>query len=148
MQYILPNSVPTLTSQTPFGFSICYSMRLVCCHSQKYDTKLILRIDFHCMLAISASSPKHPNETSQTSAAALVHLSKSYSLINARISGPDPVSNSTIAAVTSLIIYQRLQDQRSTGLIHFDGLCRMIELRGGMAELSKDNRSLAQKPFR
>jgi len=47
-----------------------------------------------------------------------------------------------------LAIYQRLHGQQSLGLVHFKGLHRMIQLRGGLAKLAKENRTLAQKPWR
>jgi hypothetical protein len=69
-------------------------------------------------------------------------------MTNARLSGPDACSNKAIAVVTMLAIYQRLHHQQAVGLVHFAGLQRMIALRGGLEELSRDNRAVAQKPWR
>lgn len=82
------------------------------------------------------------------SSKALYHISQAYSLVNMKLSGPDCVSDNAIAAVVSLAIYQQIHHLYSTGLIHLDGLRRMIELRGGMAKLIKQNRALAVKPLR
>jgi hypothetical protein len=79
---------------------------------------------------------------------ALDHITKAYYLVNKRLSGEGAVSDATIAVVTTLAIYQRIHQQHSTGLIHFHGLTRMIELRGGMAKVSRANRPLALKPWR
>ncbi|KAF4927585.1 hypothetical protein CGCVW01_v002400 [Colletotrichum viniferum] len=61
---------------------------------------------------------------------------------------PHAISDSAIAAVVTLAIYQQIHQQHSTGLIHLRGLHRMIGLRGGIARLMKENRPLALKPLR
>jgi hypothetical protein len=48
--------------------------------------------------------------------------------------------------VSMLAIYQRMHHQHAIGLVHFAGLRRMIGLRGGLAQLGRENRELAQKP--
>jgi hypothetical protein len=69
-------------------------------------------------------------------------------MTNARLSGPDACSDKAIAVVTMLAIYQRMHHQQAVGLVHFQGLRRMIALRGGLAQLSRNNRAVAQKPWR
>ncbi|KAH9206689.1 hypothetical protein DL95DRAFT_438854 [Leptodontidium sp. 2 PMI_412] len=103
---------------------------------------------FHCTLAISASYVDFYERRPRMSSKALYHISQAYSLVNKKLSGPDFVSDNAIAAVVSLAIYQQIHHLYSTGLIHLDGLRRMIELRGGMAKLIKQNRALAVKPLR
>ena len=68
--------------------------------------------------------------------------------VNLKLSGPESVSDSAIAAVVTLAIYQQIHHLHSVGLIHLNGLYRMIELRGGIARLMKENRALALKPLR
>ncbi|KAL3464470.1 hypothetical protein BJX64DRAFT_91342 [Aspergillus heterothallicus] len=103
---------------------------------------------FHSTLAISASYidfvQRKPSVSSQT----LYHISEAYSLVNAKLSGPLPVSDSAIAAVVSLAIYQQVHGQPQTGLVHLTGLCRMIAMRGGISKLMQENRALALKPLR
>jgi len=106
-----------------------------------------MMLDLHGVLAIKASFAeysKHANPCPM----ALKHLSKAYRLTQARLSGPDAISDMAIAAVTMLVIYQLVHGEPRIGLVHFNGLCRMIELRGGLAELGKHDRALAQKPWR
>lgn len=69
-------------------------------------------------------------------------------MTNQRLSSSDACSDQAIAVVTMLAIYQRLHHQQAIGLVHFQGLRRMVELRGGLAKLASDNRALAQKPWR
>lgn len=69
-------------------------------------------------------------------------------MTNERLSGSDACSDQAIAVVTMLAIYQRMHHQQAVGLVHFQGLRRMVELRGGLAKLALENRALAQKPWR
>ncbi|KAF2229725.1 hypothetical protein EV356DRAFT_455228 [Viridothelium virens] len=103
---------------------------------------------FHSTLAISASYVDFFERKSSISPKTLHHISKAYELVNLRLSGPQSVSDSAIAAVVTLAIYQQVHHQHSTGLIHLNGLYRMIQLRGGIARLMKENRALALKPLR
>ena len=69
-------------------------------------------------------------------------------MVNLKLSGPESVSDSAIAAVITLTIYQQIHRLHSIGLIHLNGLYRMIQLRGGIARLVKENRALALKALR
>jgi hypothetical protein len=69
-------------------------------------------------------------------------------MTNERLSGSESCSDKAIAVVTMLAIYQRMHHQQSIGLVHLNGLRRMVELRGGLARLTSENRGLAQKPWR
>lgn len=113
------------------------------------DLKILTsNIDFHCTMAISASYVDFSERKPGISPRSLYHVSKSYGLVNQKLSGPGYVSDSAIAAVVSLAIYQQIHHQHSTGLIHLNGLYRMIQLRGGIEKLLKENRALALKPLR
>ncbi|RYP11329.1 hypothetical protein DL764_000147 [Monosporascus ibericus] len=113
----------------------------------KFD--MVKSIWVNCVLADEASSyvdffERKPGISSK----ALYHISKAYGLVNLKLSGPESVSDNAIAAVVTLAIYQQIHQQHSTGLIHLNGLYRMIQLRGGIARLMKENRALALKPLR
>jgi hypothetical protein len=69
-------------------------------------------------------------------------------MTNTRLSGPEACSDKAIAVVTMLAIYQRMHHQQAVGLVHFEGLRRMINLRGGLKRFSRENRTVAQKPWR
>lgn len=103
---------------------------------------------FHSTLAISASYVDFFERKPGISSKTLYHISKAYALVNLKLSGPESVSDSAIAAVITLAIYQQIHIQHATGLIHLSGLYRMIQLRGGISRLMKENRSLALKALR
>lgn len=104
--------------------------------------------DFHCTLAISASYVDFFERKPAVSSKTLYHISQAYALVNLKLSGPESVSDSAIAAVITLAIYQQIHHLHSAGLVHLNGLYRMIQLRGGIARLMKDNRALALKSLR
>ncbi|KAL2829804.1 hypothetical protein BDW59DRAFT_142053 [Aspergillus cavernicola] len=103
---------------------------------------------FHSTLAISASYVDFFRRKPAISSKTLHHISQAYALVNIKLSGPFSVSDSAIAAVVSLAIYQQVHHQPATGLLHLHGLYRMIQLRGGIARLMQENRALALKPLR
>ncbi|KAJ5176141.1 uncharacterized protein N7482_002018 [Penicillium canariense] len=104
--------------------------------------------DFHSTLAISASYVDFFRRKPVISSKTLHHISQAYALVNIKLSGPFCVSDSSIAAVVSLAIYQQVHHQPETGLVHLHGLYHMIQLRGGIARLMQENRALALKPLR
>lgn len=104
--------------------------------------------DFHCTLAISASYVDFFQRKPGISSKTLHHISQAYALVNMKLSGPDSVSDSAIAAVITLAIYHQIHHLHSTGLQHLHGLYRMIQLWGGIARLMKENRPLALKSLR
>jgi hypothetical protein len=107
-----------------------------------------MSLDFHSVLAITASFADVFGGRREVSREALGHLSEAYKMVNQKLQGPESVSDTTIATVITLAIYQRVHHQQQTGLIHFYGLLRMIELRGGIETVQKQNRALAQKALR
>ncbi|KAI3392381.1 hypothetical protein diail_5769 [Diaporthe ilicicola] len=103
---------------------------------------------FHSTLAISASYVDFYQRKPSVSPKTLYHISKAYELVNTRLSGPQCVSDSAVAAVISLVMYQQIHGQHSAGLMHLRGLYQMIRLRGGIRRLLKENRALALKALR
>lgn len=104
--------------------------------------------DFHSTLAISASYVDFFRRKPGISSKILHHISQAYVLVNIKLLGPLSVSDSAIAALVSLAIYQQVHHQPATGLVHLHGLYRMIQLRGGIARLMQENRALALKLLR
>lgn len=76
------------------------------------------------------------------------HLSLAFRLINDKLSGNEAASDTTIAVVLTMSHYYRLQGQFSQGLVHLQGLERMVKMRGGISNLRMKQYTLAQKIFR
>jgi transcription factor-like protein len=109
---------------------------------------LTTSIDLNCTLAIASSFTDSFGGHAQASPRSLNYLSKTYALVNKKLSGPEATSSSVIATVTSLVVYHRIHDFQETGLIHFHGLERIIRPRGGMAALARESPIIALKPWR
>ncbi|KAK8035446.1 hypothetical protein PG993_010441 [Apiospora rasikravindrae] len=75
----------------------------------------------------------------------MTHMAKTYQIINKRLSGPEALCDGSIAVVTSLAMHEDLNQQQSTAMLHFQGLRRMIDLRGGIKQLFLINRHIGQK---
>ena len=151
MRCFRPNSARNSTSSSRFGLIMSWQMKHVSnvstCHVHS-PTLIPYPPDFHSTLAISASYVDFFERKPGISSKTLYHISQAYALVNLKLSGPESISDSAIAAVVTLAIYQQIHHLHSTGLIHLNGLYRMIQLRGGIARLMKENRALALKPLR
>jgi hypothetical protein len=113
-----------------------------------YIPNINTAIDFHSAVATSVIALNNLLVKQEDPEQAMRHLSRTFHLVNQRLSSPDPVSDSTIAVVVSLTHYDRLRGQYRQGLVHLEGLRQIVELRGGVSEFTKSHRSLALKIFR
>ncbi|KAE9380886.1 hypothetical protein N431DRAFT_396161 [Stipitochalara longipes BDJ] len=102
---------------------------------------------FHQAVATSIKYNDSHFEKADDDTESLCHLSRAICLINEKISGKDALYDTTIAAIVGLIGHERLQNQHQTVMIHFKGLQRIIELRGGVTCLMS-NAHLVDKIFR
>ncbi|KAH8666891.1 hypothetical protein BX600DRAFT_511780 [Xylariales sp. PMI_506] len=102
----------------------------------------------HCSLAVVFSYTDYFIGHAHVSPRALSHLTKAYALVNKNLSAIEATSMMTIAAVTTLAMFQSIHHLHTVGMIHFEGLRKIIRGRGGMAKLGRENAALAQKPWR
>jgi hypothetical protein len=65
---------------------------------------------------------------------ALSYLSNTLSLVNRRMQGEEALSDSTLCMVMMLILQEQIPHEE-TSQIHYEGLRRMIKLRGGLSQL-------------
>ena len=78
----------------------------------------------------------------------MYHLSQTFRLINERLSGTEALSDRTMVVVVAMTQYERLQGHYGQSLVHFKGLQRMVELRGGISQLMNVKPGLVQKVLR
>ncbi|KAK4118256.1 hypothetical protein N657DRAFT_583939 [Parathielavia appendiculata] len=69
-------------------------------------------------------------------------------MINSRLSGRDAFTDETLIVVLVLGLYERYQGEYHRGLVHLNGVQRILELRGGLRSLVKTRPDLARKIFR
>ncbi|KAJ8069238.1 hypothetical protein OCU04_002904 [Sclerotinia nivalis] len=102
----------------------------------------------HCGVAVSITALNNLIINQEDPKTAMHHLSRAFRLINDKLSGNDAVADTTIAVVLTMSHYYRLQGQFRQGLVHLQKLEKMVEMRGGIASLEKEQFTLAQKIFR
>uniref|UniRef100_A0A8H7K555 Transcription factor domain-containing protein n=1 Tax=Bionectria ochroleuca TaxID=29856 RepID=A0A8H7K555_BIOOC len=100
---------------------------------------------FHIVMAISITSLNNVMAQGEDPALALQHQGRTVYLINSRLSQANPVSNANLAVVVMIAQYERLRGRFLESLVHLDGLYSMVEMRGGIATLIRDEPSLGQK---
>ena len=79
---------------------------------------------------------------------AMHHLSQTFRLINKRLSQNTVVSDATMAVVVIMAQFERHQGEYERGMVHLEGLFQMVEMRGGILNLTRHKPSLTQKIFR
>ncbi|TGO37416.1 hypothetical protein BHYA_0098g00400 [Botrytis hyacinthi] len=115
-------------------------------HSFK-DKRMIQR-SLHCGVAVSVTALNNIVLNQEDPKIAMHHLSLAFRLINDKLSGNEAASDTTIAVVLTMSHYYRLQGQVIQGLVHLQGLERMVKMRGGISNLRRKQPTLAQKIFR
>ena len=112
--------------------------------------------DFHGAMAVffaacpslpALSSPS-PTANQDNWGARMRHLGLALRLVNTRLSGKDPASTETVTTVLVLGLYERQQGEFRRGLVHMDGMQRMLQMRGGILEFAKNNPDIARKILR
>ncbi|KAI0100180.1 hypothetical protein GGR51DRAFT_374339 [Nemania sp. FL0031] len=103
---------------------------------------------FHCNIAMASACAAFITGDESHSPVALHHMSQAYRLVNQQLSSDEALSDTTIAVVASINIYDRLYGDPQKALVHLNGVTRMIALRGGIRELAKRNFIIAEKAFR
>lgn len=79
---------------------------------------------------------------------ATLHLTRTLRLVNKKLSGDEALSDTTMSAIVAMTQYERLRGHYRQAMVHFEGLRRIVELRGGIANLVAHLPAIAQKIFR
>ena len=104
--------------------------------------------DFHGAMAIFMTAFPVSQSGRSHETARVRHLCLALQLTNACLSGKNAASNETVMVVLTLGLYERYQGEYRRGLMHLDGLVRMVELRGGIHEFGTSRLDLARKILR
>ncbi|KAF7558920.1 hypothetical protein G7046_g5233 [Stylonectria norvegica] len=75
------------------------------------------------------------------------HLGKAVRLVNEKLDTAEALTSSSLSVVNFLVVRDIHRGEQSSAEIHFNGLRKMVELRGGLSELEADcaDGTLAQK---
>jgi len=111
---------------------------------------LMITLDFHCTAAMSVAVGKvlRLRIQKEEEAEGMRHMTQTLQILSKKIVGEEATADSTIATIIVLTQYERLLGQHQRAHIHFQGLGRILQLRGGLARLAREKPSLAQKIIR
>lgn len=65
----------------------------------------------------------------------LYHLSQTFALVQTRLTSDEALSDSTLGIILMLIIQEQVRNEHQKAEVHYEGLRKMIELRGGLCQL-------------
>lgn len=63
---------------------------------------------------------------------ALYHVSQTLTLVNGRLNSNEALSDSTLGIILMLILQEQIRNQQREAEVHYDGLIKMVRLRGGL----------------
>lgn len=109
---------------------------------------LTSRVDFHIAMAMSIASANKVAPMTRHADWELRHLSHTLCLVSQRLSSSDATSDATLAAVAMIAQYERHEGRHEHGLLHMNGLLQLVNMRGGIGNLLRENIVLAQKLVR
>ena len=70
---------------------------------------------------------------------AVHHLSRAVNLVNTKLGTVEALSDSNLAAVNFLVVHHLIREEYEQAQVHYNGLQKMVELRGGMAQLAHND---------
>jgi hypothetical protein len=100
---------------------------------------------FHCAVATSILCLNNLVTKQEGILQAMSHISHTFRLINQRLSLQEEISDTTMAVIVSMAQYERHQNQYQRGFVHVQALRRMVQLQGGLLQVSKSHHILVQK---
>jgi hypothetical protein len=71
----------------------------------------------------------------ESSPTALHHISQTIAAVVGRLQGNEALSDSTIVIIISLVHQEQMRGQQTAAKTHFEGLARIVELRGGLDQM-------------
>lgn len=78
----------------------------------------------------------------ESSPTALYHISQTLAAVNRRLQSSEALSDSTIAIIVSLVRQEQIRNRQADSTIHFKGLARIVELRGGLDQMEAEGNAL------
>ncbi|KAL2131203.1 hypothetical protein VTI74DRAFT_5406 [Chaetomium olivicolor] len=102
---------------------------------------------FHGAMALFIAGLNSPADQARVTAQAQ-HICRALQVVNARLSEPNAAAKENIAVILILGMYERYDGNYRRGLVHLDGLRRILEMRGGIAEFARVSPEMTRKVFR
>lgn len=68
----------------------------------------------------------------------LYHLSETFRLVNEKLNSDEALSDTSLGTILMLIIQEQIRKEKQQADVHYQGLRRMIQLRGGISTLENN----------
>ncbi|OBT73385.1 hypothetical protein VF21_07679 [Pseudogymnoascus sp. 05NY08] len=92
----------------------------------------------HCSMALMEACNGFFLGGDLTSSEALYHVSQTFILIRKRLESEEALSDTTIGIILMLILQEQVRKEDRAAEIHYEGLKKMVELRGGLGQLERN----------
>lgn len=89
----------------------------------------------HCSIAVMQTCNDFFIGNGASSQMALYHLSQTFTLVNKRLQSNEALSDSTLGIILLLMLQEQMRKAKLETGIHYEGLRKLIELRGGLCQL-------------
>jgi hypothetical protein len=105
-------------------------------YSKSYAQGLLVKA-YHCTISIADSCNHLLRGGGVSSPEALFHRSKTLSLIRKRLESDAALSDSTLGIIIMMIVQEQIRAGPMESFIHYEGLKKLINLRGGLPHLEQ-----------
>ncbi|KAH8884199.1 hypothetical protein GQ53DRAFT_698369, partial [Thozetella sp. PMI_491] len=85
-----------------------------------------------CSISLMEATSDFLTGRGTSSPEALAHLSRAFTLVKQRLKSDEALSDSTMMIIVMLITQEQVRNGRIDAEVHYAGLRRMVELRGGL----------------
>jgi hypothetical protein len=92
----------------------------------------------HCTIASMETCNEFFFGKNDSSPQAMYHLSKTFDLVNKRLESDEALSDSTLGLILMLVIQEQIRREHLQAEVHYEGLRKMVELRGGLCQLESN----------
>ena len=88
----------------------------------------------HCAIALMTACNEFFG-AGPSSPQGLYYVAQTFALVRDILESKDALADSTLAIVLLLVIQEGIRKEHSNARVHYEGLRRMIQLRGGLSQL-------------
>ncbi|OBT65829.1 hypothetical protein VE03_05446 [Pseudogymnoascus sp. 23342-1-I1] len=92
----------------------------------------------HCSIALMEACNGLFLGGDLVSSETLYHVSQTFALIRKRLESDEALSDTTIGIILMLILQEQIRKEDRAAEIHYEGLKKMVELRGGLCQLERN----------
>lgn len=127
------------TTRSTGGYDLSFRTRLV----NEFSTLIVkseahqILTAYHVIIAVAEACNSYLNGGGDSSPKALYHRQRTLTLVGERLAGKDALSDSTLGVIVMMIVQEQMRKVVPEAHIHYEGLRRLVEARGGLEQLEQ-----------